>query len=148
MILRAYLFLVFVVLSSSFSYSQLTINEAVFSSQSVLSTIFHGEFQEETNLQKWPVSSVQALEMDTYLDAKHFAYTSVDTIINFQLDTNQYKIVVFTTFQVDSIGRIQEYMFSQIQILTSSSLILMYQTLPMDRVQNHELKKLAFLNLH
>lgn len=116
MTLKAYSFLVFVVLSSSFSYSQLIIKEAEFTPKTILSKIFQGEFQNDQNAQKWPVSSVQALEMDTYLDAKHFAYTSVDTIINFQLDTNQYKIVVFTTFQVDSSGRIQEYMFSQIQI--------------------------------
>jgi hypothetical protein len=110
MTLKAYSFLVFVVLSSSFSYSQLTINEAVFSSQSVLSTIFHGEFQEETNLQKWPVSSVQALELNGFVDANNFSYTLIDTIFNLDVDTTHYKIVVLATFQVDSSGWIQDCM--------------------------------------
>lgn len=116
MILRAYLFLVFIVFSSSISFSQLIIKDAEFTPKNILSKIFQGEFQDDKNLQKWPVSSVQALEMDNYIDANNFSYTSVDTILNLNLDTTNYKIVVFTNFQVDSSGWIQDYMFSQIQI--------------------------------
>jgi hypothetical protein len=116
MTLRAYLFLVFVVFISGISFSQLIIKEAEFTPKTVLSKIFQGEFQNDQNVQKWPVSSVHALEMDNYIDAKNFAYTSVDTILNFSVDTTNYKIAVFASFQVDSSGWIQDYMFSQIQI--------------------------------
>ncbi len=116
MTLRAYSFVFIVLLSSTFSYSQLTIKEADFNSKTVLSKIFHGEFQDDNNVQKWPVSSVQALELNDYVDANSFSYTLVDTIFNLKVDTTNYKIVVFATFQVDSSGSIQNYMFSKIQI--------------------------------
>jgi hypothetical protein len=110
MTLRAYSFLVFVFVSSTFSYSQLTIREVDFNSKTVLSKIFHGEFQDDNNVQKWPVSSVQALELNGYVDGKNFSYTLVDTIFNLKVDTTNYKIVVFATFQVDSSGSIQDCM--------------------------------------
>ena len=110
MTLRAYLFLVFVVFISGISFSQLIIKEAEFTPKTVLSKIFQGEFQNDQNVQKWPVSSVHALEMDNYIDAKNFAYTSVDTILNFSVDTTNYKIAVFASFQVDSSGWIQDCM--------------------------------------
>lgn len=116
MTLRAYSFVVFVLLSSNFSFSQLTIKEADFNSKTILSKIFHGEFQDDNNVQRWPVSSVQSLELNGYVDGNNFSYTSVDTIINLNVDTTNYKIIVFATFEVDSSGRIQDYMFSKIQI--------------------------------
>ena len=64
MTLRAYSFVVFVLLSSNFSFSQLTIKEADFNSKTILSKIFHGEFQDDNNVQRWPVSSVQSLELN------------------------------------------------------------------------------------
>jgi hypothetical protein len=116
MILRAFLFSVLVVFTSRISFSQLIIKEAEFTSKTVLSKIFKGEFLNDENVQKWPISSVQALEYSGYVDANNYSYTSIDTIINLNVDTTNYKIVVLATFQVDSSGRIQDYMFSQIQI--------------------------------
>jgi hypothetical protein len=110
MTLRAYSFVVFVLLSSNFSFSQLTIKEADFNSKTILSKIFHGEFQDDNNVQRWPVSSVQSLELNGYVDGNNFSYTSVDTIINLNVDTTNYKIIVFATFEVDSSGRIQDCM--------------------------------------
>lgn len=79
-----------------------------FSNKNILSTIFKGEFQEETNAQKWPVCGVQALEMSSYLDWNRNAYTLVDTILTVQLDTSICKIVILKTMQVDSSGWIQD----------------------------------------
>ena len=88
--------------------AQVILSEKDFTSKNILSKIFKGEFQEETNAQKWPVSGVQTLEMSSYLDWNRNAYTIVDTILSVQLDTNFCKIVVFKTMLVDSSGWIQD----------------------------------------
>lgn len=95
---------------SSLSYAQVVIKEKDFSSKNILAQIFDGEFQEELNVQKWPVSKTQAIELHSYLDANRHAYTGIDSIIDFRMDSIQYKIIVFKTFQVDSSGWIQNYM--------------------------------------
>jgi hypothetical protein len=88
--------------------AQVVVLEKDFTSKNILSKIFKGEFQEEANAQKWPVSSVQSLELNTsYVDFMQNAYTIVDTILTVQLDTNFCKIVVFKTMRVDSSGWIQ-----------------------------------------
>lgn len=98
------------IIFSGLSYAQIVIKEKDFSSKNILAQIFDGEFQEELNVQKWPVSKTQALELNSYTDAKHNAYTAIDTVIDLRMDTSLYKIVVFKTFQVDSSGWIQDYM--------------------------------------
>lgn len=98
------------IILSGLSYAQVLIKEKDFSSKNILAQIFDGEFQEELNVQKWPVSKTQALELNSYADAKHNAYTAIDTVIDLRVETSQYKIVVFQTFQVDSSGWIQDYM--------------------------------------
>jgi len=63
--------------------------EKDFTYKNILSKIFKGEFQEELNVQKWPVSGVQALELNSsYVDFTQNAYTIVDTILIFQFDTS------------------------------------------------------------
>lgn len=100
------------IIFSGLSYAQIVIKEKDFTSKNILAQIFNGEFQVESKVQKWPISETQALEMNSYADAKHNAYTTIDTLIDLRMDTSQYKIVVFKTFQVDSSGWIQDYMAS------------------------------------
>lgn len=89
--------------------AQVILLEKEFTSKNILSKIFKGEFQEETNAQKWPVCEVQALELTTsYVAFTQNAYTIVDTILTVQFDTSFCKIVVFKTMQVDSSGWIQD----------------------------------------
>ena len=91
-------------------YAQVVIKEKDFTSKNILAQIFDGEFQEELNVQKWPVSKTQALELNSsYIDFTKNAYTLVDTILTMSLDTGMIKIVVFKTMQVDSSGWIQDY---------------------------------------
>jgi hypothetical protein len=89
--------------------AQVGLSEKDFTSKNILSSIFKGQFQEALNVQKWPVSAVQALEMSSFLDWNRNAYTAVDSILNLRIDTSQYKIAVLKTFQVDSSGGIQDY---------------------------------------
>ena len=97
-----------VMIFSGLSYAQVVIKEKDFSSKNILAQIFEGEFQEELNVQKWPVSKTQALELNSsYLDFSQNAYTIVDTMLTVQFDTSLYKIVVFKTMRVDSSGWIQ-----------------------------------------
>jgi hypothetical protein len=98
------------IIFSGLSYAQVVIKEKDFTSKNVLVQIFEGEFQEETNAQKWPVSKTQALEFNSYLDANQNAYTIIDTILSARIDTVNVKIVVLKTMMVDSIGWIQDCM--------------------------------------
>jgi len=94
---------------SGLSYAQVVINEKDFSSKNILAQIFDGEFQEEFNVQKWPVSKTQALELNSvFLDFTQNAYTLIDTMLTVHFDTSLCKIVVFKTIQVDSSGLIQD----------------------------------------
>jgi hypothetical protein len=89
--------------------AQVIVLEKEFTSKNILSKIFKGEFQEETNAQKWPVSGLQSLELNTsYVDFTQNAYTIVDTMLTVQFDSSLCKIVVFKTMQVDSSGWIQD----------------------------------------
>ncbi len=88
--------------------AQVIVSEKDFTSKNILAQIFDGEFQEELNVQKWPVSGVQALELSSYVDANLYAYTTIDTILTSRIDTSNVKIVVFKTIQVDSTGWIQD----------------------------------------
>lgn len=88
--------------------AQVILLEKEFTPKNILSKIFKGEFQEELNVQKWPVSGVQALELSSYVDANLYAYTTIDTILTSRIDTSNVKIVVFKTIQVDSTGWIQD----------------------------------------
>lgn len=92
------------VIISIVGHTQIVLGEKDFSSKNILSAIFKGEFQNELNVQKWPVSASQELELMSYVDANHNAYTSIDTILNLQVDTNNYKIVICNTLLVDSSG--------------------------------------------
>lgn len=97
-------------------HAQLSIKEADFNQKNVLSQIFKGSYQEETNAQKWAVSAVQSLEMNSYVDVNRFTYTVVDTIHSLRIDTSDVKIVVFKTMAVDSIGAIQDFFSTSPQI--------------------------------
>jgi hypothetical protein len=106
---------ILVILVVSFLYmhemhAQLSIKTQDFSPKFILSSIFMGEYQADKNVQKWSVSQVQTLEMGSYLDANHHAYTIIDTILTSRIDTNNVKIVVFKTMLVDSSGWIQDCM--------------------------------------
>ncbi len=101
---------------SIIGHTQIVLGEKDFSSKNILSAIFKGEFQNELNVQKWPVSATQELELTSYVDANHHAYTSIDTIFNLQVDTNNFKIVLFNTLLVDSSGWIQDCMGCPSQI--------------------------------
>ena len=101
---------------SGSSYAQVVIKQNDFSSKNVLAQIFGGEFQEELNAQKWPVSKTQALELSAYLDSNQNAYTIVDTIISSRIDSVNIKIVVLKTMLVDSTGWIQDCMGCSPQI--------------------------------
>ena len=92
------------VIVSIIGHTQIVLGEKDFSSKNILSAIFKGEFQNELNVQKWPVSATQELELTSYVDANHHAYTTIDTLFNLQIDTNNYKIVLFNTLLVDSSG--------------------------------------------
>lgn len=96
------------IIFSGLSYAQVVIKVKDFTSKNILAQIFDGEFQEELNVQKWPVSGVQALELSSYVDANLYAYTTIDTILTSRIDTSNVKIVVFKTIQVDSTGWIQD----------------------------------------
>jgi hypothetical protein len=93
---------------SGLSYAQVVIEQNDFTSKNILVQIFDGDFQEEMNVQKWRVSKVQALDMSSYMDENMFAYTLVDTILSFRIDTSDVKIVLFKTMVVDSSGWIQD----------------------------------------
>ena len=107
-IFKILLFIISMFLGSS--YAQVVIKQNDFSSKNVLAQIFGGEFQEELNVQKWPVSKTQALEMASYLDANQNAYTIIDTIISSRIDSVNVQIVVLKTMLVDSTGWIQDCM--------------------------------------
>ena len=91
-------------------YSQVTIDKGDFNSKNALNAIFKGQYQEESKIQKWTMSQTQSIEMSSYVDANHFAYSSIDSILDLKIDSNEFKIVVFKTYPVDSTGAIQEYM--------------------------------------
>jgi hypothetical protein len=93
---------------SGLSYAQVVLEQNDFTSKNILAQIFDGDFQEEMNVQKWRVSKVQALDMSSYMDENMFAYTLVDTILSFHIDTSDVKIVLFKTMVVDSSGWIQD----------------------------------------
>lgn len=95
---------------SCLSYAQVVIKQNDFSSKNILAQLFDGEFQKEFEVQKWPVSKTQALELASYLDANQNAYTIIDTIISSRIDSVNVQIVVLKTMLVDSTGWIQDCM--------------------------------------
>jgi hypothetical protein len=103
-----HLILFTVLIFSGLSYAQVVLEQNDFTSKNILAQIFDGDFQEEMNVQKWRVSKVQALDMSSYMDENMFAYTLVDTILSFHIDTSDVKIVLFKTMVVDSSGWIQD----------------------------------------
>jgi hypothetical protein len=114
--LKSFVYLLLSFFFSDFYYSQIQIKETEFYPKNILTKIFQGEYLVEKNVQKWPVSQVQALELNSYIDSNNFSYTAIDTIFNLKVDTSNYKIVLFKTLPVDSSGWIQDYMASQILI--------------------------------
>ncbi|MFM1915369.1 MAG: hypothetical protein RLZZ531_1038 [Bacteroidota bacterium] len=107
---RIFIILVLGLYYANEMHAQLAIKEPDFNSKNIFKSIFRGQFLEESKIQKWPMSQTQAFEMSSYVDANHFAYSSIDSILDLKIDSNEFKIVVFKTYPVDSTGAIQEYM--------------------------------------